>query len=71
MSDPSDPESEKEAVTRPGAPEPPSRGRAASRKQDHIAIQLRRVYDQALREAIPDDMLKLLDQLDGDAGKLK
>ena len=25
----------------------------------------------ALREAIPEDMLKLLDQLDGDAGKRK
>ena len=34
------------------------------RKQDWIASQLRRVYDEALQEDIPADMLALLEQLD-------
>jgi hypothetical protein len=40
---------------------PPRRG---MRKQDWIANQLRRVYDEALQEAIPPDMLELLAKLD-------
>ena len=35
-----------------------------SRKQDWIATELRRVYDEALQEEIPPDMLELLDRLD-------
>ena len=34
------------------------------RKQDWIANQLRRVYDEALQEDIPQDMLELLAKLD-------
>jgi hypothetical protein len=34
------------------------------RKQDWIANQLRRVYDEALQEDIPADMMALLAQLD-------
>ncbi len=71
MSDESDRESETEGVARPVAPGRAGRRRAGSGKQDLIGTQLRRVYDEALREAIPEDMLKLLDQLDGDAGKRK
>ena len=37
---------------------------AAARKQDWIASQLRRVYDEALQEEIPADMLALLSKLD-------
>jgi hypothetical protein len=33
-------------------------------KHDWIARQLRRVYDEALQEEIPPEMLRLLDQLD-------
>lgn len=41
------------------------RGRSpGARKEDWIANQLRRVYDDALREAIPQDMLDLLKALD-------
>lgn len=40
---------------------PPRRG---MRKQDWIANQLRRVYDEALQEDIPADMLALLAKLD-------
>jgi hypothetical protein len=41
------------------------RGRApGSRKEDWIAHQLKRVYDDALDEAIPREMLDLLNQLD-------
>ncbi len=40
---------------------PPRRG---MRKQDWIANQLRRVYDEALQEDIPQDMLELLAKLD-------
>jgi hypothetical protein len=40
---------------------PPRRG---MRKQDWIANQLRRVYDEALQEAIPPDMMELLAKLD-------
>ena len=38
--------------------------RPGVRKQDWIANQLRRVYDEALQEDIPDDMLALLAKLD-------
>ena len=33
-------------------------------KEDWIGNQLKRVYDEALHEQIPDDMLALLNQLD-------
>jgi hypothetical protein len=39
-------------------------GRVGARKHEWIATQLRRVYDEALQEEIPPDMLALLDQLD-------
>jgi hypothetical protein len=39
-------------------------GRVGAHKQDWIASQLRRVYDEALQEEIPTDMLDLLKQLD-------
>jgi hypothetical protein len=39
-------------------------GSVGARKQDWIASQLRRVYDEALQEEIPEDMLDLLRQLD-------
>lgn len=42
-------------------PRPP---RKAARKQDWITNQLRRVYDEALQEDIPPDMLALLAKLD-------
>jgi hypothetical protein len=48
------------SVTGGGRGRPPG----SDRKQDWIASQLRRVYDEALQEAIPDDMLQLLEQLD-------
>ena len=71
MSDEDDPESTAEGGTRPPAPEQPSRGRTGSRKQDWIASQLRQVYDEALQDAIPESMLKLLDELDTPPGKPK
>jgi hypothetical protein len=49
-----------------GGRKPPRRG---MRKQDWIANQLRRVYDEALQEAIPADMLELLAKLDEKAEK--
>ena len=45
---------------------PPRRG---MRKQDWIANQLRRVYDEALQEEIPADMLELLAKLDDKPAK--
>ncbi|MEP0234477.1 NepR family anti-sigma factor [Roseibium sp.] len=33
-------------------------------KEDWIGNQLKRIYDEALTEDIPDDMMSLLDQLD-------
>ncbi len=39
-------------------------GRVGKSKEDWIGSQLKRVYDEALTESIPDDMLSLLDQLD-------
>ena len=47
------------AIPRRPAPEPARRART---KQDWIANQLRRVYDEALQEDIPADMIDLLDQ---------
>ena len=48
--------------------EPPDRDgkrrRRGMRKQDWIANQLRRVYDEALQEDIPPDMMALLAKLD-------
>ena len=55
----------------PGGPDRPGGGRSKPRKQDWIGNQLRQVYDEALREAIPDDMLKLLDRLDESSEKPK
>jgi hypothetical protein len=49
---------------------PPRRARAApgSRKEDWIGNQLQQVYEEALREAIPQRMVDLLKALDdGDA----
>jgi len=37
---------------------------ASHRKQEWIASQLRRVYDEALQEDIPPEMLALLNKLD-------
>jgi hypothetical protein len=46
-------------------PAPPRRGRTpGSRKEDWIATQLRRVYDEALHEEIPQSMIDLLNALD-------
>ena len=43
----------------------PGRHRGAgARKNDWIARQLRRVYDEALDEDIPPDMLAILGKLD-------
>lgn len=39
-------------------------GGPGANKEDWIASHLRRVYDQALGEAIPQQMLDLLKQLD-------
>lgn len=39
-------------------------GGAGARKHDWIARQLRRVYDEALQEEIPPDMLAILGKLD-------
>lgn len=39
-----------------------------ARKQDWIASQLRRVYDEALQEDIPEDMMALLSKLDDKEG---
>lgn len=36
-------------------------------KEDWIGNQLKRIYDEALTEDIPDDMMSLLDQLDTNA----
>lgn len=43
------------------------RGNAGVRKHDWIARQLQRVYDEALQEEIPADMLALLGKLDDPA----
>lgn len=39
-------------------------GNAGARKHDWIARQLRRVYDEALDEEIPPDMMAILAKLD-------
>ena len=46
-------------------PGPPGGRRSpGARKEDWIASQLQRVYDEALHEAIPQDMIDLLNALD-------
>jgi hypothetical protein len=37
-----------------------------TRKEDWIAHQLRRVYDNALQDAVPPEMMKMLNALDGE-----
>jgi hypothetical protein len=72
MADASDSEpGGKGAARSPGGSGGSGRGRPGARKEDRIASQLRQVYDEALRDPIPEDMLKLLDQLDASAGKRK
>lgn len=53
-SDPQDPDGGK----------PGRRGSAGARKHDWIAKQLQRVYDEALDEDIPPEMMALLGKLD-------
>ena len=53
----SDPQGE--AAGKPGRP-----GGAGARKHDWIARQLRRVYEEALDEDIPPEMLAILGKLD-------
>jgi hypothetical protein len=45
-------------------PGPVKPSRKGNRKQDWIANQLRRVYDEALQEDIPAEMMALLARLD-------
>jgi Anti-sigma factor NepR len=45
-----------------GEEKPP--GRQDGAKREWIASQLRRVYDEALQEDIPADMLAILNRLD-------
>lgn len=56
-----------------GPQEPQGQGDGArgysGRKEDWIANQLRKVYDDALHEPIPKEMLDLLDALDGAVAK--
>jgi hypothetical protein len=53
------------STVRPDAPRTASRVRSpGTRKEDWIASQLRRVYDDALNEEIPQEMLDLLSALD-------
>ncbi|WP_018181974.1 NepR family anti-sigma factor [Kaistia granuli] len=42
------------------APEPSTQGE----KEDWIGRQLRRVFDSALSEPLPDDIMSLLDRID-------
>ncbi len=37
-----------------------------NRKEDWITLQFRRVYDDAIREAVPPEMLEMLKGLDDD-----
>jgi hypothetical protein len=69
MSDGSDSEPGRKGVTPPSGGS--GGGRRGGRKEDRIASQLRQVYDEALRDPIPEDMLKLLDQLDASSEKRK
>jgi hypothetical protein len=72
MADASDSEPGAKGATRPpGGSGGSGRGRGGGRKEDRIASQLRQVYDEALRDPIPEDMLKLLDQLDAPAERRK
>ncbi|POF28420.1 NepR family anti-sigma factor [Roseibium marinum] len=41
----------------------------ATTKEDWIGSQLKQVYDEALSESIPDDMLQLLSSLDDKGSK--
>jgi len=74
-SDPGDPDDPSEpgkpsAPTKLNEPRRPVRAeRVGTRKQDWIASQLRRVYDEALQEDIPADMLALLSRLDDTPGR--
>jgi hypothetical protein len=47
-----------------GGERPPRPGRPGSRRADWIGDHLKQVYDEALREAIPPEMLELLSKLD-------
>lgn len=50
------------------ASRPPERG-VGVRKRDWIANQLKHVYDEALEEEIPPEMLALLSKLDDATGE--
>lgn len=52
-------------------PAPPHVRRPGNRKEDWIASHLRHVYDDALSDAIPPQMLALLQALDEGDGEAK
>ena len=52
-----------ERPPRPGRP-----GTAGNRRADWIGSHLKQVYDEALNEAIPPEMLELLSKLDDTNG---
>ncbi|SHG65212.1 hypothetical protein SAMN02745157_4616 [Kaistia soli DSM 19436] len=53
--------------------EPPLPGQALSPgrdgKEDWIGRQLRRVFDDALNEPLPDDIMSLLERIDDNSGE--
>jgi hypothetical protein len=52
-----------------GGERPPRSGRPGGRRADWIGDHLKQVYDEALQEAIPAEMLELLGKLDESEGK--
>jgi hypothetical protein len=53
-----------------GGERPPRPGRPGTRRADWIGDHLKQVYDEALNETIPPEMLDLLAKLDDtDGGK--
>lgn len=53
-----------ESSTAPGGRPPPPAKQVDGGKQDWIGAHLRKVYDEALSEPVPDRFLALLRQID-------
>jgi hypothetical protein len=53
---------------KPAAGPVPPAASSAGNKEDWIGRQLRRVFDDALSEPLPDDIMSLLERIDEDSG---
>jgi hypothetical protein len=61
--------SNEESENSPAQHKPPSARKASPGKEDWIGAHLRKVYDEALSEPVPERFLELLKEIDRKEGR--